>query len=215
MGKTHQNCQLPFFLFFSFFPTNYFCQNVVELVIAWKGKSMGSQIRIGKRSIFKKRVLTSLARKNDQKRKPFCHTSTFSIFQTILLHVGAFGEQLKSFLCVWISRFDCWLHFSQGLEVVFVATEVGLSSSRFQSCWCIFHSRFWKFHVFYHGCEGPFTFLTVSATIGLTYRLFGAFSSCCELCSMISFRTVCVSSYVSHFCYYVWGCVIRFSLFKL
>ena len=29
--------------------------------------------------------------------------------------------------------------------------------------------------VFYHGCEGPFTFLTVSATIGLTHRLFGMF----------------------------------------
>ena len=40
MGKTHQNCQLPFFL--SFFPTIYFCQNVVEVVIAWKGKSMGN-----------------------------------------------------------------------------------------------------------------------------------------------------------------------------
>ena len=39
MGKSHQNCQLPFFL--SFFPTIYFCQDVVEVVIIGKGKSMG------------------------------------------------------------------------------------------------------------------------------------------------------------------------------
>ena len=32
MGKTYQNYQLQFFL--SFFPTIYFCQNVVEVVIA-------------------------------------------------------------------------------------------------------------------------------------------------------------------------------------
>ena len=74
---------------------------------------------------------------------------------------------------------------------------------------------FGSFMCFYHGYEGPFTFLTVSATIDLTHRIFGAFSPCCELCSMISFRAVCVSSCVSRFCCYVWGCVIRFSLFKL
>ena len=39
MGKSHQNCQLPFFL--SFFTTIYFYQNVVEVVIAEKAKSMG------------------------------------------------------------------------------------------------------------------------------------------------------------------------------
>ena len=33
-----------------------------------------------------------------------------------------------------------------------------------------------SFMCFYHGCEEPFTFLAVSLTIGLTHRLFGAFS---------------------------------------
>ena len=38
MGRTHQNYQLPSFL--SFLPNHLFCQKVVEVVIAWNGKSM-------------------------------------------------------------------------------------------------------------------------------------------------------------------------------
>ena len=49
MGRTHQNCQLPSFL--SFLPNHLFCQKVVEVVISWKGKSMG-KIRIGQRTQF-------------------------------------------------------------------------------------------------------------------------------------------------------------------
>ena len=49
MGRTHQNCQLPFFL--SFFPTIYCCENVVEVVIAWKGKSMG-KFKLGREPSF-------------------------------------------------------------------------------------------------------------------------------------------------------------------
>ena len=40
MRRTHQNYQLPSFL--SFLPKHSFCQKVVEIVIAWKGKSMGN-----------------------------------------------------------------------------------------------------------------------------------------------------------------------------
>ena len=40
MGRTHQNCQLPLFL--SFLPNHLFFQKVVEVVIAWKRKSMGN-----------------------------------------------------------------------------------------------------------------------------------------------------------------------------
>ena len=39
MGRPHQNRQLPSFL--SFLPNHVFCHEVVEVVIAWKGKSMG------------------------------------------------------------------------------------------------------------------------------------------------------------------------------
>ena len=39
MGRTHKNCQLPSFL--SSPPNHLICHKVVEVVIAWKGKSMG------------------------------------------------------------------------------------------------------------------------------------------------------------------------------
>ena len=76
-----------------------FCQNAVELVIAWKGKSMGNQIRIGQRPIFEKRVLTSLARKMP---KNVCHFAMHSRFSVS----SRFGEQLE-FSCVFPSTF--WL----------------------------------------------------------------------------------------------------------
>ena len=49
MGRTHQNCQLPSFL--SFLPNHLFCQKVVEVVISWKGKSMGN-FELGKAPSF-------------------------------------------------------------------------------------------------------------------------------------------------------------------
>ena len=86
MGKTHQNCQLPFFL--AFFPTIYFFQNVVEIVIAWKGKSMG-KFELGRAPSFKCRVLTLWARKNTQNHMPFF--SCVHVF--VWIHVlGAMGR---------------------------------------------------------------------------------------------------------------------------
>ena len=147
---------------------------------------------------------------------PFCHASTFSIFPHHSPSRWGFWEQLEFFLCFSFHVFGGWLHFSHGWEVVFVVLGIGLFSSRFGSCWCIFHSRFCSFMCFYHGCEGPFTFLAVSPTIDLTHRLFGMFFPCCELCSLISFRTVCFPHVVSRFCCYVWGLLqmgcSRFSL---
>ena len=49
MGRTHQNCQLSSFL--SSIPNHLFCQKVVEVVIAWKGKSMGN-FELGKAPSF-------------------------------------------------------------------------------------------------------------------------------------------------------------------
>ena len=46
----------------SFFPTIYFCENVVEVVIAGKGKSMG-KFKLGRAPSFECRVLTSWAKK--------------------------------------------------------------------------------------------------------------------------------------------------------
>ena len=126
-----------------FYPTTFIEERllVVEAVIAWKGKSMGNQIRIGQRPIFENRVLTFLAKTNAQKRRPFCYAFTFLSFLT-------FWEQLEFFLCDSFHVFGCLLHFSHGLEVVFVMPGPGLSSSRFWNCWCIFHSRFCDFICF-------------------------------------------------------------------
>ena len=59
---------------------------------------------------------------------------------------------------------------------------------------------------FYHGCEGPFTFLAVSPTIGLTQRLFGAFFP--AVCSLISFRNVCFSPCCESFLLLLLGIVV-------
>ena len=90
--ETHPSYQLPFL---SFSPIIYFCQNVVELVIAWNGKSMGKEIRIGQRPIFEKRVLTSLARKMP---KNVCHSARHSHFSVS----SRFGSSW-SFSCVFHS----------------------------------------------------------------------------------------------------------------
>ena len=75
MGKTHQNYQPPFFL--SFFPTIYFCQNMVEVVIAWKRKSMG-KFELGRAPSFECCVLTSWARKTPRTICQFLSRITFS-----------------------------------------------------------------------------------------------------------------------------------------
>ena len=49
MGKTHQSGQLPFFL--PSLPNHLFCHKVVEVVISWKGKSMG-KFELGKAPSF-------------------------------------------------------------------------------------------------------------------------------------------------------------------
>ena len=171
LWENPSSCQLPFF---SFSPIIYFCQNVVELVIAWNGKSMGKNSNWAE-THFWKTCSDFLGKENAQKRMPFCHASTFSIFPHHSPSRWGFWEQLEFFLCYSFHVFGGWLHFSHGWEVVFVVLGIGLFSSRFGSCWCIFHSRFCSFMCFYHGCEGPFTFFTVSPTIGLTHRLFGVF----------------------------------------
>ena len=84
---------------------------------------------------FWKSCFDFLGKKNAQKRMPFCYAFTFFSFLT-------FWEQLEFFLCLSFHVFGCWLHFSHGLEVVFVVSGTGLSSSHFGSCWCISHSWF-------------------------------------------------------------------------
>ena len=171
---------------------------MVELVIAWNGKSMGKKIRIGQRPIFEKRVLTSLARKMP---KNVCHSAMHprfplsSPFSFKLGLLGAAGVFPVFFLpCFWLLA-----SFSHGWEVVFVVLGIGLSSSCFWSCWCIFHSCFWKFHVFL-----PWLWRAIHVFGCLTdcwshaQAIWGIFP-CYELCSLISFGTVCFPHVVSRF----------------
>ena len=166
------SCQLPFL---SFSPIIYFCQNVVELVIAWNGKSMGNQIRIGQRPIFGKRVLTSLARKMPKNvghfaihpRFPF--SSPFSFTLGLLGAAGVFPVSfiprfwlLASFF-PWMGGRFCnaraWVVFLTFLELlVHFSIHVFVIS-------CVFtmtvksHSCFWLSHWL----------------LGLTHWLFGTF----------------------------------------
>ena len=79
------NPQLPIL---SFSTILKFCQNVVELVIKWSGKRMGTNSNWEEDPFLEKRVMTSLARKIP---KNVCHSSIhpcFPFYLTILLHVG-------------------------------------------------------------------------------------------------------------------------------
>ena len=140
---------------------------------------------------------------------PFCHASTFfhfsSPFSFTLGLLGAAGVFPVSFI---FHVFGCWIHFSHGLEVVFVVLGIALSSSRFGSCWCIFHSRFCSFMCFYHGCEGPFTFFgCLTGYWSHAQTIWGIFPYC-ELCSLISFRTLCFSPCCESFLLLCLGTVV-------
>ena len=149
LGENPSNCQPPFL---SFSPIIYFCQNVVELVIAWNGKSMGNQIRIGQRPIFEKRVLTSLARKMS---KNVCHSAihprfsfscpfsfTLGVFPVCLdptfWLLASFFPGIGGRFCnarAWVVFLTFWelpVHFSIHVFVIScVFTMAGKSHSRF------------------------------------------------------------------------------------
>ena len=156
-----------------------------------------------------------LGKENAQKRMPFCHTSTFSIFfSPFSFTLGLLGAA-GVFPVFFLLRFWLFASFSHGWEVVFVVLGIGLSSSRFWSCWCIFHSRFWKFHVFL-----PWLWRAIRVFGYLTdcwshaQTIWGVFP-CCELCSLISFRTVCFPPCCELFLLLRLGLCSSFLLFKL
>ena len=69
--------------------------------------------------------------------------------------------------------------------------------------------------VFYHGCEKPFTFLAVSLTFGSHALAIWDVFPCCELVSLISFRTVCFPPCCEPFLLLRMGLCNSFLLFKL
>ena len=97
MGRTHQNCQQPSFL--SFLPNHLFCQKVVEVVIAWKGKSMGN-FELGRAPSPGMSCFVCMDKKTP---KPYaslthaftnCFTLTFWELRHVLVHGGIIHRHL-------------------------------------------------------------------------------------------------------------------------
>ena len=105
--RTHQTINYLSCLFPQLF---IFGQNVVELVIAWNGKSMGKNSNWAEIH-FWKTCSDFLSKENAQKCMPFFHASTFSIFPHHSPSRWRFWEQLEFFLCLSFHVFSCWLHF--------------------------------------------------------------------------------------------------------
>ena len=161
-----------------FYPTTFIEERllVVEAVIAWKGKSMGNQIRIGQRTIFEKCVLTSLAGKIPKNAGHSAIHPRFPFSRPFFFTLGLLGSSW-SFSCVF------------GFHVLAVSFIFPWRGGRFCNAraWVVFLTflqllvhfpfTFLWFHVFfYHGCEEPFTFWLSHWLLGLTHWLFGMFS---------------------------------------
>ena len=151
MGKIQMSMRKPIklstaFLVF-FFPNHLFLPECGGVSYCMEWEEYGKKFELG-RDPFLKNVFWLPWQKKCPKTYailPYIHVFHFPHHSPSR---WGFWEQLEFFLCLSFHVFGCWLHFSQGLEVVFVMPGTGLFSSRFGSCWCIFHSRFWKFHVF-------------------------------------------------------------------
>ena len=160
------NPQLPIFVFF---PNHQILPECGWVSYYMEWEEYGEKFQIGKKTHFLKTCSDFLGKENVQKHMPFCYASTFFSFLT-------FWEQLEFFPVFFFPRFWLLASFfpwmggrfcSAGDWVVFLTfleLLVHFSIHVFGSSMC-----------FYHGCEEPFTFFTVSATIGLTHRLFGTF----------------------------------------
>ena len=103
LWENPSNCQLPFL---SFSPIIYFCQNVVELVITWNGKSMGKNSNWVE-THFWKTCSDFLGKENAQKRMPCCHAYTVFHFSSPVSFTLGFLGAAGVFPVSFIPRF--WL----------------------------------------------------------------------------------------------------------
>ena len=89
MGKTHQNYQLPSFVYF--LSNHLFFQKVVEVVIAWKGKSMGN-FELGRAHSFGMSCFSCMDKKTLEPYASLTHTFTFWFYSHILRAAGCAGS---------------------------------------------------------------------------------------------------------------------------
>ena len=87
MRRTHQNCQLPFFL--SSLLNHLFCQMVVEVIIAWKGKSMG-KFELGRAPSFGMSCFSCMDKKIVEYYTILTHAFMFWFYSHVLGSCGTF-----------------------------------------------------------------------------------------------------------------------------
>ena len=120
MGKTHQSGQLPFFL--SSLPSHLFCHKVVEVVISWKGKSMG-KFKLGREPSFVMSCFACMDKKTLESYANLTHAFMFWFYSHVLGSCETFWliHHLHSpfewnlLLCVSFAFYKC---FSLGETVI-------------------------------------------------------------------------------------------------
>ena len=93
MERTHQNCQLPSFL--SSPPNHLICQKVVEVVIAWKGKSMGN-FKLGRAPSFGMSCFACMDKKTPEPYASLTHAFTFWFYSYVLGATRGWGAHSQS-----------------------------------------------------------------------------------------------------------------------
>ena len=95
MGRTHQNYQLPSFL--SFLPNHLFCQEVVGVVIAWKGR-VWAILNWAEHPVLESHVFLAWTRKHQNRMLVLTHTFTFWIYSHIFRARRGFGSLIINFI---------------------------------------------------------------------------------------------------------------------
>ena len=144
-GRTHQSVsQLPIL---SFSPIIKFCQNVVELVIAWGWEEYGQQFRIWGKPIFGENQFWLLGKVITQKCMPFYPTWMFFTF-------GSSREAWELFLppCFLLAECSSFMIGLLGISIIIIhhrwgsLKRLGTRSSHFLillSCGFIFGDDMW------------------------------------------------------------------------
>ena len=115
-GGTHQNCQLPFF--------SYSPNHLLLPEVGWVGYCMGwarydSPNSNWRSHQFLRNAFWLLGKAKTQKRRPFCHASTFSCFPHHFSFTWALSG-IQNFLCVKPFTFLVVTSLCSGWEIIFL-----------------------------------------------------------------------------------------------
>ena len=82
-----------------FLPNHLFCQKVVEVVIAWKGKSMGN-FELGRAPSFGMSCFACMDKKTPEPYANLTHTLTFWFYSHVLGAAGRSGSFIPSLFSI-------------------------------------------------------------------------------------------------------------------